>query len=666
MATTAQRIIIDTEAGRLLGSFGGLTGVTNPNFILGDSCPLEIYLAGQQGIGGVMAPVPFPAGATIRVAVGLVNTQPTSGDWSLEYDGDETDPLAYDVSAATLQTELNALASVTSAGGLTVSQVGTQYRIAWNTTGAKDPFATGANTLVPASTPQVQTLQEGDATTKEVVLLNLAVNPIGLTDTFTDTPAPVGSYSPTGYSLTGLVRGGSYKLEFSWEQDGDSYTTQTDSILSSANTQQISQAIFNALVNDGWGQITGNATTNAWGVNATQLDAGKWRLDFTAPQFTTAVTVVAPTVTDIITTDLEGYAGKVGVLGFNTVEAVAFLGNEASRNAILEVEIEDADGVQTLLQAPCTLEGQVIAGGVYASIPVSTPLTEAVANNRFLRRDADQTLDTTSKNQLWENLTGVTSPTGVDLVAALTGAALPSASNVFATISDLSANNPFDQDLNTTDSVEFNLVGFSNATSIAKGTFDNGMGGSNGISLNCAVGYELNWQAGRLCSTTNAGVTKTDIFLDSKLNFDGDSTLGIVFGDSTTQTTAAVFFDQDLNTTDSATFLGLTTTGGDVTLNDNATPTSTYQFKWDASTAIAGYYGGAVPVVEITSNGIVFGAIGATLTFSDSTVQESAPVYSAATSIHSGGGGHIDANDYPDEIRIVIGGVTYAMPARTI
>jgi hypothetical protein len=604
MATTAQRIIIDTEAGRLLGSFGGLTGVTNPNFILGDSCPLEIYLAGQQGIGGVMAPVPFPAGATIRVAVGLVNTQPTSGDWTLSYDGDETDPLAYDVSAATLQTELNALASVTSAGGLTVSQVGTQYRIAWNTTGAKDPFATGANTLVPASTPQVQTLQEGDGSTKEVVLLNLAVNPIGLTSTFTDTPAPVGSYSPTGYSLTGLVRGGSYKLEFSWEQDGDSYTTQTDSILSSANTQQISQAIFNALVNDGWGQITGNATTNAWGVNATQLDAGKWRLDFTAPQFTTAVPVVAPTVTDIITTDLEGYAGKVGVLGFNTVEAVAFLGNEASRNAILEVEIEDADGVQTLLQAPCTLEGQVIAGGVYASIPASTPLTEAVANNRFLRRDADQTLDSTSQNQLWENLTGVTSPTGVDLVAALTGAALPSASNVFATISDLSSSNPFNQSLNTTDDVEFANI------------------------------------------TTNGDLRVGDVASVNELKIeDGTSTVFLTISAS-----GAISTDADARF-GSVTFYG---TGQDTVFTHDSITFQNIETLNPSTLSLAN----GVNTLEVdAADGI---------TFPDATVQTSAPVYSAATSIHSGGGGHIDANDYPDEIRIVIGGVTYAMPARTI
>jgi len=43
--------------------------------------------------------------------------------------------------------------------------------------------------------------------------------------------------------------------------------------------------------------------------------------------------------------------------------------------------------------------------------------------------------------------------------------------------------------------IVFDAVGLQN---IAKGTFDNSTGGYNGISLTCAVGYELNWQGGHL------------------------------------------------------------------------------------------------------------------------------------------------------------------------
>lgn len=40
----------------------------------------------------------------------------------------------------------------------------------------------------------------------------------------------------------------------------------------------------------------------------------------------------------------------------------------------------------------------------------------------------------------------------------------------------------------------------SGGQNISQGSFDNGTGGNQGISLNCAVNYELNWQGGRLNS----------------------------------------------------------------------------------------------------------------------------------------------------------------------
>lgn len=59
---------------------------------------------------------------------------------------------------------------------------------------------------------------------------------------------------------------------------------------------------------------------------------------------------------------------------------------------------------------------------------------------------------------------------------------------------------------------------FPNGTTVAEGTFDNGTGGNGGISLNCVVGYELNWQGGRLKSTYNNGESTAPIFVDSPMS----------------------------------------------------------------------------------------------------------------------------------------------------
>jgi len=54
---------------------------------------------------------------------------------------------------------------------------------------------------------------------------------------------------------------------------------------------------------------------------------------------------------------------------------------------------------------------------------------------------------------------------------------------------------------------------------VSQGTFDNGTGGNKGISLNCAVGYELNWQGGHL--TNNTGGTFVPVQVDSGLSVTG-------------------------------------------------------------------------------------------------------------------------------------------------
>ena len=79
----------------------------------------------------------------------------------------------------------------------------------------------------------------------------------------------------------------------------------------------------------------------------------------------------------------------------------------------------------------------------------------------------------------------------------------------------------------------------NNGTSVATGTFDNGTSGQNGISLNCAVGYELNWQGGHLKSTYDNGTTASTIYIDSPIQLAS----GITFSDSTTQSTAGIVSD---------------------------------------------------------------------------------------------------------------------------
>ena len=147
---------------------------------------------------------------------------------------------------------------------------------------------------------------------------------------------------------------------------------------------------------------------------------------------------------------------------------------------------------------------------------------------------------------------------------------------------------------------------------------------------------------------TNTGTGNSFVVEDASsettpfvINNAGDVKLGgsLTFSDNTVQTTAASPFS-------TAFPLDFGNTANEFASFYKATTTVTLEL---------GSVGGSV--IWLRNTGI---------TFPDSTLQTSAPVYSASTSIHGGGGGNIQANDYPHEIRIVIAGVTYAMPARAI
>ena len=122
-----------------------------------------------------------------------------------------------------------------------------------------------------------------------------------------------------------------------------------------------------------------------------------------------------------------------------------------------------------------------------------------------------------------------------------------SLNQISAAIGGGGGGNPFDQNLNTTDFPTFSGVNLTNNSSLAEGSFDSGVGGNGGISLNCTVGYELNWQAGHLRNIVtgdNTGTAQT-IYSDSPIAFPGSGVTymnvgseGITFPDGTTQNTA--------------------------------------------------------------------------------------------------------------------------------
>lgn len=173
-----------------------------------------------------------------------------------------------------------------------------------------------------------------------------------------------------------------------------------------------------------------------------------------------------------------------------------------------------------------------------------------------------------------------------------------SLSEIASAVGGGGGGNPFDQDLNTTNFPTFSGVNLTNNSSLAQGSFDSGIGGNGGISLNCVVGYELNWQAGHLRNIVTGDETGTPqtIYCDSPIQFPGgglnymtvDSS-GLSFPDGTTQTTAAIggtttvvslTFDVLLNTDASAGDIFDVTLTDNITLANPTNPVNGKTIRW--------------------------------------------------------------------------------------
>jgi hypothetical protein len=162
-----------------------------PPLIFGDSVPLNVRLVEPNPGGGIDDPwrdVDLD-GKTIRVGIGQPGGKPSSGTFTLTYGGNATASLPFNATSAQVATALNALASIISAGGVTVSGAVGGYRIAFVTSGARTAITADTDALYPASQFVAIVAQEGDGSTEEVVLGTLKTQPAAYAE-LTEIPSP--------------------------------------------------------------------------------------------------------------------------------------------------------------------------------------------------------------------------------------------------------------------------------------------------------------------------------------------------------------------------------------------------------------------------------------------------------------------------------------------
>lgn len=387
MATQDTPLWIDPFENRLYADPQSTQNAPTVTFKQGDSVNVELYLV-KRAVAGGLETVEFPPNCTVRVAIGRMDAPPTSGTFTITYGANTTTALAYNASVSAIQTALNALASITSAGGVTVSLVSsTMFRVAFNSVGVRSGFTTNTGGLVPTSSTKVITMRAGTTELTAIYLFKTKQSSIAFQNSWADSPAPT-------ITITELVENRSKRVSISPTPVSGSWTLTT------------TQDIVPKVVADGnldnletyWGQtipyrwVAFATAFKDYGTGEDVYHMDVVQTGLTSWDFTVKPNYEIPegyTMPMTASGNFTKFPSKIGTLNFNTVEVEYALSGQASVTAVLEVEIEYENGDRwTALQTNCVIVNDLIDQVDYDPLTLDACVTEApVDGTPYLRKD---------------------------------------------------------------------------------------------------------------------------------------------------------------------------------------------------------------------------------------------------------------------------------------
>ena len=397
----SHKLFIEPTLGVAYASFSGSTQVSNPSFFLGDKAQLEIYLVKDTGLATFPRQEADYSGLSFKVAVGQIDESPTGGTWLLSYGGNTTSALAYNATAAQVQTALNALASITSAGGVVVTKVGDNYNVVFNQDGARTELTSDAASLTPLSTAGISVLQEGTVSAPAIYLVHLQRTVAAYATSFTQVSASVAAVTALSAWDGGRA---TYRVSISPDPKGGTFTLAFDAQTGTDVTTSAISAGASAL--DVQNALNRDALLNK--VTVQQVGAFAWDVTVTTQPGTNGLTVSGA--------GLLSFSGYKGELNLNTASAIALLDGAEFIQTTLEVEITSDSKPLTVLQIPCLLKSAVVDEAAIEPLQLETYLTQAEADGRYYRLSNNLSEGTAST--IRTNL-DVYSTTQVDTAVAL-------------------------------------------------------------------------------------------------------------------------------------------------------------------------------------------------------------------------------------------------------
>jgi len=314
--------IVDVENKRLVSSFRSTRTATPESAVFGDTPDISVRLVESNESGNE---VPWRyvdlTGTSIRVAIGNPGGDPTSGTFTLTLSGDTTSALNYNATAAEVDTALNALASIVTAGGCTVTQATAGYQVTFDSTGDQALITATTDSLFPASSAYIYEATTGDGSTNEVQVITLEVDNAAYVELTDDIASPSATVTTVRNGVTDTTSE-LQRVQIS----GDPYLGTWAITINGNTSSAIAVDATLAEITTAIEGITGIGAGNATVTGST--------LDFTI-QYDASLGNVATASIDVA--NLTGSVGKTGSIELNTNQFLELLGGASSATATLEI-----------------------------------------------------------------------------------------------------------------------------------------------------------------------------------------------------------------------------------------------------------------------------------------------------------------------------------------
>ncbi len=351
----AVKLFIDTVTRSLVQGYKNPAPYSFPSFFQNDTVPFQLHFLEPTGDIGLPYRYIDIGASTVKLGIGNVDTIPTAGTFTITFGANTTTALAYNASASVVSTALNLLASIVSAGGVTVTSAAPgQYTVTFTTPAVTALMTASATGLSPASSVLVNEWAIGSASVSEVQNIKLVQNPAGYQDAWSNLAAATVSVSVqqvggVGANAIQNVTINNSPIDGSFTLNLDGHVTTGINFFAPAIDVQNALA---ALSNIGVGNVAVSGRSG-----------GPYTITFTGTLSAMAVNTLVANYTGLISA-----VGKYADVNLATSGIQILIGSSPSQSTKIELEVTPGGGSPTTyFQNDITIINDLIDG------PATTP-----------------------------------------------------------------------------------------------------------------------------------------------------------------------------------------------------------------------------------------------------------------------------------------------------